>query len=138
MFKKQACKGAFSCQPRQPIMTSEHSQDQKCLISPEGGKPDGLENPRGTAENQCTTQLTYGTGRESNQGHLGERRALYAQANRAMSHYKSLWQYRLFILRCVYVQYEVWPKKFNRIETFPPSARKIDNGVSSKPNSEEA
>ena len=58
VFEQQACKGAFSCQPRQPIMTSEHSQDQKCLISPEGGKPDGLENPRGTAENQCTTQLT--------------------------------------------------------------------------------
>ena len=26
---------------------------------PEGGKPDSLENPRGTAENQRTTQLTY-------------------------------------------------------------------------------
>ena len=64
-------------------MTTEHSQDRKCLIFPEGGKPDGLENPRGTAENQRTTQLTYGPGRESNRGHLGERRALYAQANHA-------------------------------------------------------
>ena len=64
-------------------MTTEHSQDRKCLIFPKGGKPDGLENPRGTAENQRTTQLTYGPGRESNQGHLGERRAHYAQANHA-------------------------------------------------------
>ena len=50
---------------------------------PEGGKPDSRENPRGTAEYQRTTQLTYGPDRESNRGHLGERRALYAQANRA-------------------------------------------------------
>ena len=47
----------------------------------EGGKPDGLENPCGTAENKRTTQLTYGSGRESNRGHLGERRPLYAHAN---------------------------------------------------------
>ena len=61
-------------------MTTEHSQDRKCLIFlPEGGKPDGMENPCGTAENQRTTQLTYGPGRESNRGQLGER--LYAQAN---------------------------------------------------------
>ena len=33
---------------------------------PEGGKPEGLENPHGTADNQCTTQFTYGPGRESN------------------------------------------------------------------------
>ena len=64
-------------------MTTEHSQDRKCLIFPEGGKPDGLENPRGTAENQRTTQLTYGPGRESNRGHLGERPVLQAQANHA-------------------------------------------------------
>ena len=32
VFEKQACKGAFSCQPHQPIMTTEHSQDRKCLI----------------------------------------------------------------------------------------------------------
>ena len=63
-------------------MTTEHSQDQKCLIFLEGGKPDGLENPRGTAE-LLTTQLTYGPGQESNRGHLGVRRALYAQANHA-------------------------------------------------------
>ena len=40
-------------------MTTDHSQDRKCLIFPEGGKPDSLENPRGTAENQRTTQLTW-------------------------------------------------------------------------------
>ena len=57
----------------------------KVFNFPEGGKPDGLENPCGTAENQRTTQLTYGPDRELNQGHLGERRALYAQANRATS-----------------------------------------------------
>ena len=51
--------GAFSCQPHQPIMTTEHSQDWKCLTFPEGGKPDSLENPCGTAENQRTTQLTW-------------------------------------------------------------------------------
>ena len=62
-------------------MTTEHSQDRKCLIFREGGKQDSQENPRGTAEYQRTTQLTYGPGRESNQCHLGERRALYAQAN---------------------------------------------------------
>ena len=50
---------------------------------PEGGKPDGLENPRGTAENQRTSQLAYGPGRESNRGHLGERQALYAQVNQS-------------------------------------------------------
>ena len=58
-------------------MTTEHSKDL------EGRKPDGLENLCGTAENQHTTQLTYGPGRESNRGHIGERRALYAQANHA-------------------------------------------------------
>ena len=41
------------------------------------------ENPCGTAANQRTTQITYGPGRESNRGHLGERRALYAHANHA-------------------------------------------------------
>ena len=68
-------------------MTTEHSQDRKCLIFPEGGKPDVLENLCGTAENQRTTQLTYGPDRESNRGHLGERRALYAPANRAGQDY---------------------------------------------------
>ena len=64
-------------------MTIEHSQDRKCLIFPEEGKLNSLENPRGTAENQRTSQLTYGPGRESNRGHLGEWRALFAQANHA-------------------------------------------------------
>ena len=50
---------------------------------PIGGKPDGLENSHGTAENQRTTQLTCGPGREMNRGHLDERRALYTQANHA-------------------------------------------------------
>ena len=27
VFEKQTCKGAFSCQPHQPIMTTKHSQD---------------------------------------------------------------------------------------------------------------
>ena len=51
---------------RAPLAAShitEHSQDQKCLIFPEGGKPDGLENPCGTAEN--STHI-YGPDRESN------------------------------------------------------------------------
>ena len=37
------------------------------------------------AENKCSTQLTHGPGRVSNQGHLGERRVLNAQANHAFS-----------------------------------------------------
>ena len=45
------------------------------------GKLDGLENPRGTAESQCTIQLTYGPGRVLNQTHLVEGLAL--QANHA-------------------------------------------------------
>jgi hypothetical protein len=123
VFEKLAFKGAFGCQPHQPIMTTKHSQrskvfDLKTLVaqqrtthiwpcpgiepgspwweasalrtsqlcplkSPEGGKPDGLENPCGTAENQRTTQITYGPGQVSNQGHLGEGWLLYAQANNA-------------------------------------------------------
>ena len=67
----------------QTIMTTAHSQYRKCLIIPEGGKPDGLDNPRGTAENQRTTQLTYSPGRESNRCNLGVGRALYAHADRA-------------------------------------------------------
>ena len=67
-----------------PLRPRSTAKDRKCLMFPEGGKPDGLENPRGTAaENKRTTQLTYGPGRESNQGHLGERWALQAQANHA-------------------------------------------------------
>ena len=38
------------------------------------------------AQLRTNSQLTYDPGRESNRGHLGERRALYAQANRA-THY---------------------------------------------------
>ena len=56
---------------------------ERVWFFPRGGGPDGLENPRCTAENQRTTQLTYGPGRVSNRGHLGERRALYAQSNNA-------------------------------------------------------
>ena len=57
------------------------ARDQECLIFPKGGKPESLE----TAENHYTTKLTYmyGPGRASNQGHLGERQALKAQANYA-------------------------------------------------------
>ena len=58
--EKQACKGAFGMfgsQPHQPIKTREHSHRFDCLIVPEGGKQDGLENPHCTAENKRTTQL---------------------------------------------------------------------------------
>ena len=91
MFEKQACKGAFGSQPHQPIMITEHSQISKVLmIFLEGGKQDDLENPCGTAEKQCTTQLSYGPGQELNWGHLGERRALYTRANHAMISVNSL------------------------------------------------
>ena len=82
--RMQGCKGAFGSQPHQPVMTTKNSQTSKVFdFFPEGRKPDGLDNPRGTSENEGTTQPTYGPGRVSNQGHLGERRALYAQANHA-------------------------------------------------------
>ncbi len=43
----------------------------------EGGKPENPEkNPRSRNENQQQTQPTYGTGPESNPGHIGGRRAL--------------------------------------------------------------
>ena len=76
MFKKQACKHAH-----QPIMTTEHRQDRKCLIFPEGGKPDCLENLHGTTENQRTTRLTYGPGRDLDLGRLGERGAHFAHTS---------------------------------------------------------
>ena len=38
MFEKQACKGAFSCQPHQPIMTTEHSQRSKVFDFSRGKK----------------------------------------------------------------------------------------------------
>ena len=41
------------------------------------------------AQLRTNSQLTYDPGRESNRGHLGERRALYAQANHA-AHIKLL------------------------------------------------
>ena len=47
--------------------------------------------------------LTYGPGRESNQGHLGERRALYAQANRVthkVVNIKTIIQINLMSLFC--------------------------------------
>ena len=43
----------------------------------EGGKPENPEkNPRSKNENQQQTQRTYGTGPESNPGHISGRRAL--------------------------------------------------------------
>ena len=43
----------------------------------EGGKPENPEkNPRSKDENQQQTQPTYGTGPESNPGHIGGRQAL--------------------------------------------------------------
>ena len=45
------------------------------LIFAEGGKPENPEkNPRSEDENQQQTQPTYGTGPESNPGHIGGRR----------------------------------------------------------------
>ena len=42
------------------------------LIFAEGGKPENPEkNPRSEDENQQQTQPTYGTGPESNPGHIG-------------------------------------------------------------------
>ena len=79
---ENACNGTSGSQPHQLIVTTEHRQISKvCYFFPKGEKPNGLENPCGTAENQRTTQLTNGPGRVSSQGHLGERRALYSQAN---------------------------------------------------------
>ena len=47
------------------------------LIFAEGGKPENPEkNPRSEDENQQQTQPTYGTGPESNPGHIGGRRVL--------------------------------------------------------------
>ena len=43
------------------------------LLFVEGGKPEKSEkNPRGLDENQQQTQPTYGTGPESNPGHIVE------------------------------------------------------------------
>ncbi len=58
----------------------------KVLDFLQGGKLEGPDkNPHGTGENQCTTLLTYGPSRESNQGHIGEKQALYALAIHATS-----------------------------------------------------
>ena len=46
-------------------------------------------NPRGTIENQRTTQLTYMALAGNRTGVFGERRALYAQAKRD-THYEAL------------------------------------------------
>ena len=47
------------------------------LVFVEGGKPENPEkNPRSRDENQQQTQPTYGTGPESNPGHIGGKRAL--------------------------------------------------------------
>ena len=47
------------------------------LIFAEGGKPENPgKNPRSEDENQQQTQPTYGTGPESNPGHIGGRRVL--------------------------------------------------------------
>ena len=92
--------GPFGSQPHQPILTTEHSQRSQVFdFSPEGEKPDGLENPRGTAENQPTAQLTSGPGQVSNQGYLGERRALYAQANHAGGRWFKSRSRKLFFVR---------------------------------------
>ena len=49
----------------------------RVLVFVEGGKPENPEkNPQSKDENQQQTQPTYGTGPESNPGHIGGRRAL--------------------------------------------------------------
>ncbi len=47
------------------------------LVFMEGGKPENPEkNPGSKDKNQQQTQPTYGSGPESNPGHIGGRRAL--------------------------------------------------------------
>ncbi len=78
MFEQQACKGAFDSQPRQPMTTGDRLRSKVFNFS--GGR----KKPCGIGENQCTTLLTHGLSWESNQGHSGERRALYALATYAI------------------------------------------------------
>ena len=65
----------------QPTTSTHYHHGAQCLVFAEGGKSDGLENPHATAKNHRTTQLTYGPGRVSNQGHLGERQAQVSKYN---------------------------------------------------------
>ena len=56
---------------------SRSNWNLEVLVFMEGGKPENPEkNPRSKNENQQQTQPTYGTGPESNPGHIGGRRAL--------------------------------------------------------------
>ncbi len=56
---------------------SRSNWNSEVLILVEGGKPEKPEkNPRSKDENQQQTQPTYGSGPESNPGHIGGRRAL--------------------------------------------------------------
>ena len=56
---------------------SRSNWNLEVLVFMEGGKPENPEkNPRSKDENQQQTQPTYGTGPESNPGHIGGRRAL--------------------------------------------------------------
>ena len=51
VIEKLAFKVAFDCHIN-PLLPRSTAKIEKCLILfPEGGKSDGLENPRGTAEN---------------------------------------------------------------------------------------
>ena len=54
---------------------SRSNWNLEVLVFMEGGKPENVEkNPRSKDENQQETQPTYGTGPESNPGHIGGRR----------------------------------------------------------------
>ena len=56
---------------------SRSNWNLEVLVFMEGGKPENPEkNPQSKDENQQQTQPTYGTGPESNPGHIGGRRAL--------------------------------------------------------------
>ena len=70
-----------------PLWPRSTAKIESVWFFPEGGKPDGLENPSGTAENQGTTQLTLWPRPGIEPGSLGERRALYAHANQATLYY---------------------------------------------------
>ncbi len=59
------------------LTDSRSNWNLEVLVFVEGGKPENPEkNPRSKDENQQQTQPTYGTGPESNPGHIGGRRAL--------------------------------------------------------------
>ena len=89
VFEKQACKGAIGCQPHQPIMTTEQSQRSKVFDFHRGRKTGWSGKP--SWHSREPTHNSHGPGRESNWGHLGERRALYTQLSQPC-HAQLCWQ----------------------------------------------